>query len=224
MKRYVFDIETEKTADEVGGWKNKHCMGIAVLCAEDYDSGEKFVFSESFDGALGLDGLKDVLDGAILIGHNIKCFDMILLQHEVAKRNGSPILKVGIIDTGLKRISLGSMAGATLGTAKLMDGALAPIEWRRGAEARKKVVEYCMDDVKKSKELMMFGVKNGYVMYTDKDKNMRRLDVDWKEKLNNLNPSEQLPGCVGKYCDAKEQWQCARCAFKYICKKKSGVD
>ena len=224
MKRYVLDIETEKTADEVGGWKNKHCMGIAVLCAEDYDSGETMVFSDSYDGARELDELKDVFDNSILIGHNIRCFDLILLQHEIGKRSGSPVLNVGVIDTGTKRISLGSMAGATLGTVKLMNGALAPLEWRRGVEAKKKVVEYCLDDVKKSKELLMFGVKNGFVKYVNKDGDVRKIAVDWKEKLDNAKPKEQLPECVGRYCDAKEQWQCSRCAFKYICREKSGVE
>lgn len=224
MKRYVFDIETEKTADEVGGWKNKHCMGIAVLCAEDYDTGETFVFSDSYNGAVSLDQLRDTFDGSILIGHNIKCFDVILLQHEVAKRGGSPVLNIGILDTGTKRIGLGAMAGATLGTYKLMDGAMAPLEWRRGDEARRKVVEYCADDVKKSKELLMFGVKNGYVNYTDKEGIRRRLNVDWKEKLENMKPQEQWPECIGKYCDAKEQWQCSRCAFKHLCKEKKGVE
>jgi DNA polymerase III alpha subunit (gram-positive type) len=216
MKNLVLDIETKKSIDDVGGWINKHKMGIAVLCAIDLDSGEEFIFSDSYPGAESLDGLFEFLDGNVLIGHNICSFDFRLIQEEVAK-NTNDELVVGLLDTGAKRISLASFSEAMFGTFKKMHGADAPIEWQKGN--KKKVVEYCMDDVRKTVQLLKHGIDNGFVYYLDKDKEKKKIDVDWGKKLKEINTKVQYPDCFGGFRINKKIWQCSRCHTKGECKE-----
>jgi len=216
MKKIVLDIETRKSIDDVGGWINKHKMGISVLCAIDLDTDEEFTFSDGYPGARSLDGLFDFLNGNLLIGHNIASFDLRLIQEEVAKFTTKE-LKVGILDTGSKRISLASFSEALFGTHKQMNGADAPIEWQKGD--RKKVVEYCMDDVRKTVRLLRYGLKNGYVFYLNKDRIRMPLNVDWKNKLEGAKIKIQHPECLGEFKIAKKGWQCARCHSKITCKE-----
>lgn len=218
MRNIVFDIESRKTVDEVYGWANKHRMGIAVLCAIDFDTGEEMVFSDEYEGALPLRDVHGVFAENNLIGFNIKSFDIRLLQEEFHKWNQDIEVPFGVFDiSDGKRISLGSLSKETLGTAKLMNGADAPLEWRKGGLARDAVVKYCMDDVIKTKNLLDYGINNGIVFYTDSKGNRKEWRVDWAERLRLVKSRILYPECLGRYRVAKKIWQCARCAFKRKC-------
>jgi hypothetical protein len=190
-------------------------MGIAVLCAIDLESGEEFIFSDNYPGAILLSGLFDFLNGNILIGHNICSFDYRLIQEEVAKHTNDE-LTVGLLDTGSKRISLASFSEAMFGTFKKMKGADAPIEWQKGN--KEKVIEYCMDDVRKTMQLLKHGIDNGHVYYIDKVREKRKIDVDWGKKLSDMSTKVQYPGCFGGFRINKKIWQCSRCHTKVECK------
>ena len=218
IKRYAIDIESLKLADEVGGWINKHKMGTAVLCAIDLDTEVEYVFSDDYMGANPLNKLYEFLNGNIIIGYNIKCFDLRLIQEELMK-GGIPMsdFKIGMVDISRKRISLGSMTTAMFDDAKMMDGADAPKEWKKGGKARDKVVEYCMDDVKKTIAVLRHGLATGYIFYYDSKGDKKRLDVDWKKLLDESKPISLEPDCLGGYKKAKKSWQCSRCPFKREC-------
>jgi DEAD/DEAH box helicase domain-containing protein len=219
MRNIVFDIESKRTVEEVKGWVNKHKMGIAVLCAIDYDTREQYVFSHDYPGALDLDKIHGMFVGNNLIGYNIKSFDMRVLQEEFMKYGQDAEAPFGVFDlSDGKRISLGSLSKATFGDSKLMNGADAPLEWRKGTEARKAVVEYCTDDVKKTINLLNYGIEHGRVYYNDANGVKREWVVDWKRRLNDLKPSVLYPECIGKYRVEKKAWQCGRCTFKRTCR------
>jgi len=220
MKRYVFDIESLKTADEVGGWINKHRMGISVLCMKDFDSGEDFVFSDQYRGALPLSDLYDFTVGNTLIGYNINSFDWRLLLEQFKKDEMDILIPVNLMDMKLFRCSLGGLSAATFNTEKLMSGALAPIEWRRGGLHRDRVVEYCADDVHKTGELLKFGLENGFVFNVDKYDIRSKVNVDWSNKMDS-EPVVQYPVCYGGFRIKKKAYQCGRCAFINFCKEKT---
>ena len=220
MNRYVFDIESLKTADEVGGWINKHRMGISVLCMKDYDSGEDFVFSDQYKGALPLSDLYNFTVGNTLIGYNINSFDWRLLLEQFKRDKMDILIPVNLLDMKLYRCSLGGLSQATFNTDKLMSGALAPTEWRKGGSHRDKVVEYCIDDVKKTAELLTYGLENKFVYHIDKKGIKSTVKVEWETKLN-AEPVIQYPVCYGGYRIKKKSYQCGRCAFVGFCKKKT---
>lgn len=218
MSRYVFDIESEKTVDEVGGWGNKHKMGIAVLCLKDLDSGEEFVLSDSFPNVLPLNKLYSFVENNTLIGHNILAFDWKLIL-EYFFRNGYDIeVKTNLIDTKVGRFSLEKASMAIFGTKKLMDGGLAPIEWRKGFLNKKKVVEYCKDDVEKTFGVFKYGLENGFIKYCNGDL-IKTVDVHWDEMLL-AEPKIQYPVCYGGYAKEKKLYQCKKCVFAGFCKVK----
>lgn len=221
MTRYVFDIESLKTADEVSGWGNKHKMGIAVLCLKDLDSGEEFVISDSYPGAIPLNKLYGFVENNTLIGHNIMAFDWKLIL-EYFYRNGFDIkVKTNLIDTKVGRMSLERITRALFDTKKIMDGSLAPIEWRKGVEEKTKVVEYCKDDVQKTYDVFKYGYKNGYIKYYTVDGNdIRTINVEWDDQLKNI-PKTQWPVCFGGFNIERKPYQCKKCVFRDMCEDKN---
>jgi DEAD/DEAH box helicase domain-containing protein len=216
MREIILDIESIKSAEEVGGWINKHKMGIAVLCAKYLDTGEEFIFSDGYKRARPLSDLYKFLNKNILIGHNIKTFDYRLIQEEVAKTTNDKLANA-LVDTAKKKLSLGSISEAMLGTKKQMNGADAPFEWRKGEEGKKKVIDYCMDDVRKTYEVFKMGLKNGYISYMEGGDKFN-VDVDWNKKLKEAEVKIIHPVCLGEFRIEKKVWQCSRCPSKVLCK------
>jgi hypothetical protein len=213
----VFDIESAKTTDDVGGWINKHKMGIAVLCAIDFYTGEKFIFSDEYNRARPLSELYDFFDGNIIIGYNIKSFDLRLLQEQFLKDGRDICVKLGVYDVSVKRIPLGNLTSAMFDDEKLMKGADAPIEWKKGGKHRDKVVEYCMNDVEKTIAVLNHGLVYGFVLCNDKNGEKKQVPVDWQESFGHVMIKDLTPECIGGYKRDKKGWQCGRCPFKIKC-------
>ena len=47
-----FDLETRRTANDVGGWHNKHEMGISVAVTYSTKLGEYIIYTEEMTGEL----------------------------------------------------------------------------------------------------------------------------------------------------------------------------
>lgn len=210
MKLYnVLDIETLRTSDEVGGWGHKPKMGIACAVLHSYNNiGEipdKIVYTDvgiSIDGfstKIVDDLFKDLqsiphtlvsaseqnLSLKYLIGHNLRTFDLVVVDGEYRIRNKTQwnddenhfnMLEDSetIIDTiwfnGRKTYTkLQDLCVSTLGQGKTGDGALAPIKWREGKY--EEVIKYCDNDVDLTRRLYEFYVKNGYVILDDEQLN-----------------------------------------------------
>jgi DEAD/DEAH box helicase domain-containing protein len=173
-----FDLETQRSAEDVGGWQNTHLMGISVAII--YDSVEKrfFTFRE--------DEIEDLLEhlgkADLVVGFNIKRFDYTVLGAYTGKDlnelNTFDILGDIFQRLGF-RIGLDHLAKETLNRPKLADG-LQALEWFKQGEMDK-LVEYCREDVAITRDLFEHGMKNGQLIYrTKKDDRRVRLLVDWK--------------------------------------------
>ena len=81
-----------------------------------------------------------------------------------------------------RRIKLDTLAEATLGKKKIGHG-LEAIEWWRKGE-KDKVIKYCLEDVKITKELYDYAHKNGHVKYTEgKELKIIKLNpAEWENK------------------------------------------
>jgi DEAD/DEAH box helicase domain-containing protein len=176
------DLETQKTAQDVGGWQNTHLMRVSVVVVFDSIDKTFLIFKED-----RIDTLFDLLGRAdLIVGFNIKKFDYTVLN---AYTNGNlkTLPAFDILEDIHKRLgfrlSLDHLASETLGQRKTAHG-LQAVEWFRNGEMEK-LVDYCRNDVAITRDLFQFGLENGHLIYREKKSSTRlRLLVDWK--LENL--------------------------------------
>lgn len=178
MKEVVLDLETEKEFSEVGGKQNMHLLGISVVGIYAYETDtfrayEKQEFTE-------LEGL--LKDSSILIGFNIKHFDIPVLEPYMSwPLGGLTVLDLmEDVERALGfRVSLDNLSRSTLNAGKSGMGLEAIQWWREGK--KDKVKEYCLQDVKLTRDLYEFGKREGYVSCQTRDKGLVRLPVYWKK-------------------------------------------
>ena len=172
-----FDLETRRLAQDVGGWRNTHLMGISV--AVIYDSLEKAFFSFTEEKVQDLIAALKKAD--LVVGFNVKSFDYAVLG-AYAGKSVRDLPTFDILEDVFQRLGfrlgLDHLAGETLGTGKSADGIQA-VEWFRQGEMEK-LTSYCKQDVAATRDLFLYGLKNGHLIYrTKKDKTRVRLIVDW---------------------------------------------
>ncbi len=177
-KRYaVLDIETRLSAGEVGGWGNSHLMGVSCSVIYDSASGEFRTFYQEQTDELG-----DYLSSfELVVGFNIVRFDYRVLKGQSGfDFHALPTLDI-LADVEKRlghRLSLDHLARHTLGAAKSASGLLALKWWKEGR--MDKIIEYCRQDVVITRDLYIFGQKNGYLVYRNKSGANVRVGVDWQ--------------------------------------------
>jgi len=171
------DLETQKSAQDVGGWQNAHLMRVSVAVIFDTADERFYVFPE--------DKIEDLLntlkDADLIVGFNIKGFDYKVLgaysHNDLASLPTFDILEDIYNRLGF-RLSLDHLATETLKRGKTADG-LQALEWFRQGEMEK-LTEYCRQDVIVTRDLFQYGLENGHLIYREKRSERRlRLPVDW---------------------------------------------
>ena len=172
-----FDLETQRSAEEVGGWLNAHLMMVSVAVV--YDSLEErfFVYQEDQIERL----FEHFLKADLVVGFNLKRFDYAVLKpyttQNLAEIPTFDILE-DIFDRLGYRLSLDHLVKETLNEEKSGDG-LQALEWFKSGEIEK-LTEYCRKDVALTRDLFLDGSGKGYIVYRDKKVDERvRLMVDW---------------------------------------------
>ncbi len=172
-----FDLETQKTAEEVGGWERSHLMRVSVAVVYSLRNNKFQVFWEGKIKQL----LDQLLAKDLVVGFNIKRFDYRVLSYYTP----FDLLKVQTLDIhevvgkhlGFP-LSLEHLSQATLGYGKIGNG-LDAIRWFREGRMSK-LAEYCRHDVRIVKELYEYGGKHGYLLFEDKSKGALRIPVSWR--------------------------------------------
>ena len=180
-----FDLETQKSAEDVDGWGNIHLMGLAVGVV--WDSLEQKYFSYLQNEASKL--VEKLRTGNLVVGFNVKKFDYGVLQpyadfdlHEITTFDMLDDIKIKLNH----RLSLNHLAENTLNSKKSADG-LISLQWYKEGKIDK-IVEYCQQDVKVTRDLFEYGEKHGYIKYKTRSGVAKDLKVDWKvDNLVNLN-------------------------------------
>lgn len=171
-----FDLETQRTFDEVGGRHNLDRLGLAVAVTYDSCTDEYHVYTE--DQA---PELVDELAGAdLVVGFNVLSFDYPVLRpytdYPLETLPTVDMLRDVHLVLGF-RLSLQTLAEGTLGVGKSADG-LQAVRWFRQGELEK-VIEYCRRDVEITRTLYEFGREHGHVLYWDRTGQMRKVHVHW---------------------------------------------
>ncbi len=171
-----FDLETQKSAADVGGWDRKRDMKMSVGVTFSTGDGQYRIFSEEQVADL----VKQLTRADLVVGFNIINFDYEVLHGYTPLALGdTPTLDL-MADLEQKlghRLSLDSLAKATLNAPKVADGMQALQWWKQGRILD--IAEYCCFDVKITKELHEYGRDHGEVFYIDRLGQKRNVKVKW---------------------------------------------
>jgi DEAD/DEAH box helicase domain-containing protein len=166
MREIVLDIETQNIFER--GNRDATKLKISFVGIYDYGTGEYGGFFEA-----DLPKLWQTLEHCDrLIGYNIKGFDIPVMNAYYA----GDLTKLPQLDmmeevakfTGF-RLKLDDLAHATLGVGKSGSGLDAVKYWQAGE--LDKLRDYCLQDVKVTRQLYEYGRMNGLVHYFDRWKN-----------------------------------------------------
>ena len=172
----VLDIETRRSAQEVGGWGNAHKMGISCVVVYDGQKDRFLTFRQ--EEVRDLVHYLTTVD--LVVGFNILKFDYrVLSGYCDFDLHSLPTLDIlEKVHTRLGyRLSLDHLAKYTLGVSKTANGLLAIKWWKQGN--LDKIIDYCRQDVAITRDLYVFGRKNGYLLFRNKAKKIVRVVVDW---------------------------------------------
>lgn len=171
-----FDLETQRTANDVGGWDKKSSMGVSVGVAYSTATESYEIFSEKRIG-----DLIDLLRKAdLVVGYNSRRFDYEVLMGYTILDLPHHLPTLDLLEVVERaaghRLPLDSVAQATLGFGKTAEGLDAIRWWREGKVME--VAEYCCFDVKVTKLVHEYAVHHGELHYMDRFSRRQTLKID----------------------------------------------
>ncbi len=177
MKNIVyFDLETQKSAAEVGGWSHKDKMLMSVGVTYNTAAGEYHIYNEDQVNDL----VQELMRAELVVGFNVQNFDYAVLHGYTAlDLTAAPTLDL-MTDLEKKlghRIGLEAVAKATINAPKIADGLQAIKWWKQGKLVE--IAEYCCFDVKITKEVHEYGRDHGEVFFMDRLGQKRQVAVSW---------------------------------------------
>jgi len=171
-----FDLETQRSFQEVGGRHNIPRLGLSVAVTYSTADGEYHHYTEEAVAEL----IEELKSADLVVGFNVISFDYQVLT----AYTDHPLRQLPTVDmlddiyrTLGFRVSLDALASATLGVGKSADGLQAIRWWRQGQ--MKELFDYCQQDVEVTRQLYEFGKQNKYVQYRDRQWRVRRVPVNW---------------------------------------------
>ncbi|MBI1999103.1 MAG: ribonuclease H-like domain-containing protein [Parcubacteria group bacterium] len=180
MRKIVLDVETKNMFSDVGS-NDPTLLDLSLVAIHDSatDAYSSYLSEE-------LPRLWPIIERAdALIGFNSDHFDIPLLNKYYLgdlTRIKSIDLLATVKDALGRRIKLDTIAEATLGINKSGNG-LQAIEWWRNGEIEK-VRHYCIQDVRITKDIYDYALKNGHLKYKDFD-GIKEIKLDtsgWEAK------------------------------------------
>jgi DEAD/DEAH box helicase domain-containing protein len=172
-----FDLETQRSAEEVGGWHNAHLMRVALAVVWDSAEGDFRTYREGDVPAL-LDHLRAA---DLVVGFNVRRFDYKVLRG-YCDDDFDALATFDMLDAIHKRIGfrlkLDHLATETLGARKSADG-LQSLQWWK--EGRIDEIErYCRQDVALLRDLLAHAETHGHLVFRTRAGERVRLPAPWK--------------------------------------------
>jgi DEAD/DEAH box helicase domain-containing protein len=172
-----FDLETQRTANDAGGWSKKQDMGMSVGVTYSTATGEYRIFPEKRVNEL----IDQLMRADLVVGFNVVNFDFeVLLGYTILDLKEHVRALDLMLDVEAKlghRLALDSIAQATLGVGKTADG-LDAIRWYREGKLTQ-IAEYCCFDVKVTRMVHEYGAKHKQLHFTDRFQQKRSVPVEW---------------------------------------------
>ena len=179
MLQVILDVETKKTFDAVGGFFPDR-LGVSFVGVNIRDRfGDKGQMKSFFED--DMPDLFPLLEKAdVIVGYNIDGFDMpAMAPYYTGDIETLPTLDImdRIKDSFGHRIKLDSVAKESLGKGKIGDG-LDAIKYYETGQL-KKLEKYCIQDVRVTRDVYDYGLKNGKVKFRNKWNRLIECKVDF---------------------------------------------
>jgi hypothetical protein len=180
-----FDLETQRSFGDVGGFSHKSKMGVSVGVTYSTARGTYEIYAENEMEKLG----EELVRADLVVGWNHLQFDYPVLQPYVFHTLGEQTVNLDMMLELEKivgfRLKLDSVATASLGTGKTADGLDALRWWQEHKKTGefaplRKIAEYCAFDVKVTKCVHEYAIEHGLLKYDDKSGRTAEVAVDWK--------------------------------------------
>jgi DEAD/DEAH box helicase domain-containing protein len=172
-----FDLETQKSAEEVGGWDKIRDMKMSLGVTYSTARGGYRIYGEPEVNEL----LRELQRADLVVGFNHLRFDFEVLHgYTVMDLTQLPSLDM-LIDLKEKlghRLGLDAIAEATFGLGETSEG-LQALEWFKQGKMLE-IAEYCCFDVKLTKLVHEFGVQHRQLFYKNRFGAVLSVGVDWK--------------------------------------------
>jgi len=178
MNLVFFDLETQNLFQDVGGRSAIEKLRLACGVTFSTERNDFAVYWER-DAQVLIEELKNA---DLVIGFNLIRFDYQVLRPYAPGFNFASLRTLDLLQDIHRtlgfRLSLDSIAEASLGATKSADG-LKAVEWFRAGELDK-VADYCKRDVDITRQVYEFGHDNGFVHYRSKLGSKLKVAVNWK--------------------------------------------
>ena len=158
----TFDLETQRSAAEVGGWHNAHLMRVSLAVIHDSLEQRFTTFFEADVKQL----LERLACADLVIGFNVRRFDYQVLRG-YTDEDLSALPTFDLLDEiharlGF-RVSLAHLGEETLGESKSADGLQALEWWKEGRIDE--IEEYCRRDVALLRDLFEHAREHGHLLF-----------------------------------------------------------
>jgi len=177
MKNIIyFDLETQKSADEVGGWDKIGQMRMSIGVTYSTKRGDYRIYCEKQVNDL----IAELQRADLVVGFNNFRFDYEVLHGYTAldlRQIPTLDMLVELQKTLPHRLSLDAIAAATLGVAKTSEGMQA-IRWFQEGKLLQ-IAEYCCYDVKITRLVHEYGAARKQLYYTNRFGNKLAVPVSW---------------------------------------------
>ena len=176
MNIVFFDVETQRSFDEVGGRHNIRKLGLSAAVTYSTADGEYRHYTEETVGDL----IAELKAADLVVGFNVLNFDYEVLR----AYTGDPLDDIPTVDMlnhihkrlGF-RVSLDKLAASTLGTSKSADG-LQAVRWYKQGRIQE-ILDYCQQDVEVTRQLYEYGKRHKHVKFRDRNYRERMVPVSW---------------------------------------------
>ena len=174
----VFDVETRRSAAEVGGWNRADRMGVSIAVAYDSRADDFFTYTQEALPEL----FARMRAAQLVVGFNSFRFDYAVLSafapFDLRALPGLDLLR-RVQDSLKYRVSLDNLGQATLDEPKSADGLQALRWWQEGR--LDDIAAYCRKDVDLTRRLYLFGLEHGWLLFTNKAGQRVRVPVDFRQ-------------------------------------------
>lgn len=193
MDEIVFDLETCRDFARGGDGDVFRNLGVSVVGAFSYkeDAFLTFLENELFEFE------RRLAEAERVIGYNIRRFDYRVLQPHMKALKLQNLTTLDLMEEPALALGyrprLDDLARATLGEGKSGDGRKA-IEWYEAGKFEE-LKKYCLDDVRLTRDLLEFGMRNGCVYtFANLAGELKKIPVGWKKLESVPVPQNSLFG------------------------------